>query len=419
MVKRWLLVGVWLLVLVIPAARVEPAQTNRAQQLVAEVNAYRAAHGLPSLEVHPSLTVAAQTHVEWMARNYTYSHTGEGGTTPPQRAAAAGYPTNGWYVFENVVGGTTLTPVEAVGWWDRSPVHQQTMLLQGYKHIGAGYAENDEQQLYVLMVAKPSGAGGTAGGDDSGGTGNADDDAGDDNGGNDTPGGEPPTAAPVVMVPVVKSEPGPDGSIVHEVKQGQTAWTIAAVYGVDLMDIVSINHLGPDAIVKPGDLIIVRLGEGQAPPPAPTTHTVQEGETAWTIAALYGLTLDELLALNGIDRSTLLYPGDEVLIRDPDPTATPTPIPTNTPTPAAIPTRSDVTLAPTWTLSPTWSPTPDVPTRTPTAALPPTDRAPAEDDGGNGGGPDRALLVSVGVAGAGLMILAGGAVLARWRRGAR
>jgi LysM repeat protein len=328
-------------------------------------------------------------------------------------------------VFENYVGGTTLTPFEAVAWWDQSPVHRQTMLLQGYQHIGAGYAENDEQQLYVLMVAKPSGAGATTGGGNSGSAGNggdyADNYGGDDYGGNDTTGDEPPTAVAVVMVPVVKSEPGPDGSIVHEVKPGQTVWTIAAVYGVNLMDIVSINHLGPNAIVKPGDRIIVKLGEGQSPPPAPTTHVVQEGETAWTIAALYGLTLDELLALNGIDRSTVLYPGAEVLIRNPDPTATPTPIPTDTPTPAAIPTRSDVTLAPTWTLSPTWSPTPtwtptpDVPTLTPTAPIPPADRAPA----GNDGGSDRALLVSMGVAGAGLMILAGGAVLARWRRGGR
>jgi LysM repeat protein len=206
---------------------------------------------------------------------------------------------------------------------------------------------------------------------------------------------------------------------VHEVKQGQTAWTIAAVYGVDLMELVTLNRLGPDGIIRPGDQIIVRLGEGQSPPAAPTTHTVQAGETAWTIAAMYGLTLDELLTQNDIDRSTVLYPGDTVMIRKPDPTATPTDIPTITPTFAPIPTRSDITLAPTWTLSPTWSPTPTeapaplIPSVTPTATFrPAVGRSTPDSDHG----PDRALLVSVGVAGVGTLLLAGGAVASRWRR---
>jgi LysM repeat protein len=413
MMKRWLLAGIWLTALVIPAARVEPAQVDRAYQVIEEVNAYRISLGLPPLEIHPSLMVAAQTHVEWMARTHTYSHTGEGGTTPGQRAAAAGYPTNGWYVFENYVGGTSLTPAEAVAWWDQSPVHQQTMRLEGYEHIGAGYAENDEQQLYVLMIAKPSGSAQTTGGAA------ADSNAGETGDQVSPAEAVEPTAAPVAMVPVVRSEPGPDGSIVHEVKQGQTAWTIAAVYGVNLAELINLNHLGPNAIVRPGDRLIIKLGEGQAPPPAPTTHRVQEGETAWTIAALYGLTLDEFLTLNHIDRSTVLYPGDEVLIRGPDPTATPTTMPTATLTPAVYPTRSDITLAPTWTLSPTWSPTwtftPEVPTLTPAVTPTPVSSSGRAHTPSTGNRSNRALLVSVGVGGAGLMVLAGGALVARRR----
>ena len=91
--------------------------------------------------------------------------------------------------------------------------------------------------------------------------------------------------------------------------------TLAAIYGVDLMEIVHLNNLGPRGIVHPGDRIIIRLAEGQAPPPTPApplTHILREGETAWTVAALYGLTLDELLDLNGITRGTVLYPGDEL-----------------------------------------------------------------------------------------------------------
>ncbi len=419
--KRWLFVG--LAVAMMLSARVAPAQVDRASEVIADVNAYRVALGLAPLEVHPSLMVAAQMHVEWMVRTRNFGHTGEGGSSPSQRAAAAGYPTAGWYVYENWVGGTGVTPAEAVAWWDQSPIHQATLRLNGFEHIGVGVAEDDGDFYYVLMVAKPSSiSAGESQSSDSASGGDTGSNTSGDTSNNDysdeyTEEYVTPSPAAVVMVPVVRSEPGPDGSVVHEVKPGQTAWTIAAVYGIDLMDLVNLNHLGPRAIVRPGDRLIIKLGEGQAVPTAPANHIVQDGETAWTIAALYGLTLDDFLRLNHIDRSTVLYSGDEVLIRDPEPTATPTDVPTATPTAAVMPTRSDITLAPTWTISPTWTTSPNGPTATlmPTATLlPVTPTVPTRP----GHESDRALVVSLGVGGAGLLFLAGGALVAR-RRGGR
>jgi len=422
MMGRWLLLVILVIGLFVPMGRGAMAQTDRASGVIAEVNAYRAALGLSALQTHPSLMLAAQLHVDWMVRTGQYGHTGEGGTAPADRAKAAGYPTVGYYVYENWVGGGNMTPFEAVAWWDGSPVHQNTLRLQGFEHIGAGYADDGGRSVYVLLIAKPSSPPASASG--SGASDQRTASSGSSGGGGgpaDNPdsaeavSGEEPAEPAVVMVPVVRSEPGEDGSIVHEVQQGQTVWTIAAVYDVNLMDLVVINNLGPDAIIKPGDRVIVKLAEGQSPPPAPTTHTVLEGETAWTIAALHGLTLDDLLNLNGITRSTVLYPGDTVRIRQPDPTATPTEIASITPTPAPRPTRSDMTLAPTWTLSPTWSPTPEPPPATLTAT--PTPAPPIRRAGAHGSqGPDRALLASLGVAGVGFALLAGGVWLAR-RRG--
>jgi LysM repeat protein len=406
-----------LLVVCVPclptAARAGPPdQPSRALALVEAVNQYRADHGLPALEIHPALMAAAQAHVEWMARTYTYSHTGEGGSTPTSRAAAAGYPVG--IVYENVEGGTALTPQEAVGWWTQDSVHLGTMLLKRGVHVGAGYAENDQQQLYVLEVAWPSqAAAGQAPSGDS----------------ESQPDTQQPTAeaqAVPAAVPVVKSTPGPDGSIVHEVQPGQTAWTIAAVYGVDLADLVRINHLGPHAVVRPGDRIIVRLGEGQTPPPAPTapvTHTVKEGETLWTVAALYGITLDDLLALNGLERGAILHPGDELRIRAPDPTAAPTEPPTVTAT--AAPLRSTATLAPTATAtaratftpvpSATATATPAPPTGTPTPTSSPTrtSAAAVSSPASGGGRTEKAVLFGaiVAIVGVGAIMVAGGLAL--------
>lgn len=334
------------------------AQPGRAYETVEALNRYRAALGLPALQIHPSLMAAAQGHAEWMARTYTYSHTGEGGTSPADRAAAAGFP--GGQVFENVEGGTALTPEEAIGWWDRDWVHQNTMRLPGHTHVGVGYAENDQQQLYVLMVGKVG-----------------------------APAARPATSAPrttqepaattgPVAMPVVRSAPREDGSVWHVVQTGQTAWDIAAVYGVSLDDLLALNGLARGTPVHPGDELLVRLGEGQVPPPTQTpqlTHVVQPGETLWTVAALHGLTLDELLALNGLARGDIVHPGDELLIRAPDPTATPTPSPPPvTATPSLLPSPSlTATALHTPTLS-SATPTPEATaTATATITLPPSE----------------------------------------------
>lgn len=90
-------------------------------------------------------------------------------------------------------------------------------------------------------------------------------------------------------------------------------------------------------------------------------HFVSEGETMAAIAEAYGVSMDEIRSLNGLaPTSTLIFPGEKLIIRlAPTVTITPTitpvtPRPTRTPTPQQ-PTR---TPAPTRTAMPTLTPTP-------------------------------------------------------------
>ncbi len=85
--------------------------------------------------------------------------------------------------------------------------------------------------------------------------------------------------------------------------------------------------------------------------PAPDgsiTHTVGSGQTLWAISAVYKVALQELLDLNGFTNSTLIFPGNTILIKPASITATPevtmtAPLPTNTP--ARRPTRTTTTTA--------------------------------------------------------------------------
>lgn len=282
------------------------AQSGPAAEIIQLVNQVRASYGLPPLQVNSALVVAAQNHANWMAANGVYSHTGEGGSSPQSRATAAGY---GGYVAENIVGGTGLTPRQGVIWWQNSAVHFNTMISTRYTQVGAGYASGNGQNFYTLVAGQPADlsaarrGGGAAG-------------------------------EPIIVIPIELAQPREDGSIVHVVGEGQSAWMIAAHYEITLADFLLFNGMTQDDVLQPGDEVTVRLAEGQPPPPTPTppmNHTVREGETAWTIAAFYRISLDDLFLFNDLTEDDILHPGDDIIIRWPaDQPLPPTPTPPTT-----------------------------------------------------------------------------------------
>lgn len=56
------------------------------------------------------------------------------------------------------------------------------------------------------------------------------------------------------------------GSLVHEVKFGQTLWAIADAYKVSLQEIYAINDLREDAIIVPGQLLTIRQNQNPSAP---------------------------------------------------------------------------------------------------------------------------------------------------------
>lgn len=75
--------------------------------------------------------------------------------------------------------------------------------------------------------------------------------------------------------------------------------------------------------------------------PTPVIYVVQSGDTLLSIALEYGTTVDALLQANGLDERQMIYPGQELVIVTPAPTAE---VPSASlragpPTPTAEPTR--------------------------------------------------------------------------------
>jgi LysM repeat protein len=187
---------------------------------------------------------AAQAQATWSAANNHFGHDGPGGSSPDDRAKAAGYGDGEVsFAIENVASGTISlnTPELVVTMWQGDWGHLNAMISADYEHIGVGYAEGEEFNWYVMMVGWV-GEKGSAFEPDS-----------------VTPEGD------LAMVPFVVSTPGEDGAIFHEVKPGQAAWTIAVKYGIPLADLLALNGLAENSWLHPGDVLVIR------PPDAPTT----------------------------------------------------------------------------------------------------------------------------------------------------
>jgi hypothetical protein len=76
------------------------------------------------------------------------------------------------------------------------------------------------------------------------------------------------------LTPFPTPTAGPDGRILYTVQSGDSLWRIAAVAGIPLDELRALNNLGPDDIITPGQKILLGLGgpAGQLPTqgPAPT-----------------------------------------------------------------------------------------------------------------------------------------------------
>ncbi|HEC22588.1 MAG TPA: LysM peptidoglycan-binding domain-containing protein [Chloroflexi bacterium] len=128
------------------------------------------------------------------------------------------------------------------------------------------------------------------------------------------PGLELKIPAPRSAPPEVATGPpaGQSGGLSYTVAYGDTLARIAIQYGVTVDGLVAANGLTSPDRIYPGQVLnIPESGAVARPYPARTavTHTVRTGETLSHIAARYGVTVHSLAVANGITNTARIYPG--------------------------------------------------------------------------------------------------------------
>jgi uncharacterized protein YkwD len=107
--------------------------------LVAQVNAFRAAHGLGALRFSPFLGAAARAHSTQMARLGYFSHNSANGSPFSSRISTY-YPARGyqsWTVGENLLWSSPdVSAPRALKLWLASPPHRANLLNPRWREIG-------------------------------------------------------------------------------------------------------------------------------------------------------------------------------------------------------------------------------------------------------------------------------------------
>ncbi|MDE0472456.1 MAG: LysM peptidoglycan-binding domain-containing protein, partial [Ekhidna sp.] len=93
---------------------------------------------------------------------------------------------------------------------------------------------------------------------------------------------------------------------IHTVAKGESLWSISQLYEVNVDDIIRWNELpNPDAINIGQNIQVKAPIEEVSAEKNIVRHTVKSGETMYAISRKYGMTVDEVMELNGMKNFNL------------------------------------------------------------------------------------------------------------------
>ncbi|MBO4293196.1 MAG: LysM peptidoglycan-binding domain-containing protein [Clostridia bacterium] len=97
--------------------------------------------------------------------------------------------------------------------------------------------------------------------------------------------------------------------MIYKIKWGDTLWSIARRFGVSIQDLVNWNNIKNPNLIYAGNYLTIYVGNSSSSPTTQNSYVVKRGDTLWGIAMRYGTTVNRLVSINGIRNRNLIYPG--------------------------------------------------------------------------------------------------------------
>lgn len=116
---------------------------------------------------------------------------------------------------------------------------------------------------------------------------------------------------------------------VHRVASGESLWTVARHYNLKMESIARWNSINVNDILRPGDKLVLWGGKNSKPVGKPTekqvdtetvaerkqvSYSVKSGDSLYTIARRFNVTIEDLRRWNGLNSSNLLKPGQAMTL---------------------------------------------------------------------------------------------------------
>ena len=99
---------------------------------------------------------------------------------------------------------------------------------------------------------------------------------------------------------------------IYQVQNGDTLASVASKFGISVNNLSSLNGIMVGSLLNPGDYIVVP--KVQSENPYFREYIVKKGDNIYEIARANNISPSQLLRLNGLNDTDIIYPDQKIML---------------------------------------------------------------------------------------------------------
>ena len=99
---------------------------------------------------------------------------------------------------------------------------------------------------------------------------------------------------------------------IYQVQNGDTLASVASKFGISVNNLSSLNGIMVGSLLNPGDYIVVPKVQNENP--YFREYVVKKGDSIYEIARVNNISPSQLLRLNGLNDTDIIYPDQKIML---------------------------------------------------------------------------------------------------------